>query len=82
MPDRWLEDSGAVTCGTQTFAVLHCPGHTPGQVVFYHAGGVALVSDVWFRGAVGRSDFPRSDHADLINSIRYQWWRLGDRPER
>ncbi|MGE0484670.1 MAG: MBL fold metallo-hydrolase [Gammaproteobacteria bacterium] len=77
-PDRWLEHGDSVTFGEQRFEVLHCPGHTPGHVVFYHADGVAFVGDVLFHGSVGRSDFPRGDHDQLVASIRSRLWPLGD----
>jgi glyoxylase-like metal-dependent hydrolase (beta-lactamase superfamily II) len=77
-PDRWLEDGDEVTFGEQRMTVLHCPGHTPGHVVFHHADGVAFVGDVLFRGSVGRSDFPRGDHGTLVRSIRHKLWPLGD----
>lgn len=78
-PDRWLADGDAVTIGMQTLAVLHCPGHTPGHVVFHHAPSrLALVGDVLFRGSIGRTDFPRGDHAALIRSITTKLWPLGD----
>lgn len=78
-PDRWLEGGDSVTVGKLTFAVRHCPGHTPGHVVFYHAPSkLALVGDVLFAGSIGRTDFPGGDHAQLINSIRDQLWPLGD----
>ena len=78
-PDRWLEDGDTVTLGAQTLDVIHCPGHTPGHVVFFHAGArLALVGDVLFQGSIGRTDFPRGDHASLIRSITQKLWPLGD----
>jgi hydroxyacylglutathione hydrolase len=77
-PDRWLVDGDRVQWGEQSMAVLHCPGHTPCHVVFHHASGVAFVGDVLFRGSIGRTDFPRGDHAALIGSIRHKLWPLGD----
>ena len=78
-PDRWLEDGQQVTVGNQTLEVLHCPGHTPGHVVFCHKeSGLALVGDVLFHGSIGRTDFPKGDHATLIRSIREQLFPLGD----
>ncbi len=78
-PDRWLEEGETVTFGEETLQVLHCPGHTPGHVVFYHAGHqLALVGDVLFKGSIGRTDFPRGDHDSLINAIRQKLWPLGD----
>lgn len=78
-PTRWLEDGDEVTVGHETLQVRHCPGHTPGHVVFFHAGArVAFVGDVLFRGSIGRTDFPRGDHAALIAAIRERLWPLGD----
>lgn len=78
-PDRWLEGGNTVTVGDQTLAVLHCPGHTPGHVVFYHEpSGLALVGDVLFQGSIGRSDFPKGDHDTLVNSVRQKLFPLGD----
>ena len=78
-PDRWLEDGDTVSFGEQTLQVLHCPGHTPGHVVFFHEGvRVAMVGDVLFAGSIGRTDFPRGDHAALIRSITTRLWPLGD----
>jgi hydroxyacylglutathione hydrolase len=77
-PDRWLEDGDRVTIGAQDLAVLHCPGHTPGHVVFHHAEArLAFVGDVLFQGSIGRSDFPRGDQAALIRSITTKLWPLG-----
>ena len=78
-PDRWLEEGDQIEVGETTLAVLHCPGHTPGHVVFYSAAErVAFVGDVLFQGSVGRSDFPRGDHAALIDSIKNKLLPLGD----
>ncbi len=78
-PDRWLENGDTVTVGNQTLDVVHCPGHTPGHVVYVHAGErLAQVGDVLFRGSIGRTDFPRGNHADLIRSIRERLFPLGD----
>lgn len=77
-PDRWLEQGDTVTLGDFTLDVLHCPGHTPGHVVFYHAPSkVALVGDVLFKGSIGRTDFPRGNHEDLIDAIRNRLFPLG-----
>ena len=78
-PDRWLEQNDTVSVGEQTLEVRHCPGHTPGHVVLFHAETqLALVGDVIFQGSIGRTDFPRGDYDTLINSIRQQLWPLGD----
>lgn len=78
-PDRWLVDGDTVQVGNQTLQVRHCPGHTPGHIVFFHAPGrLAIVGDVLFRGSIGRTDFPRGDHDALIASIRERLWPMGD----
>jgi len=77
-PDRWLVDSDTVTVGDLTLDVIHCPGHTPGHVVFHHpASKLAIVGDVLFQGSIGRTDFPRGNHEDLISSITGKLWPLG-----
>ena len=77
--DRWLMQGDRVTLGHLVFDVLHCPGHTPGHVVFVHAPSqLAFVGDVIFQGSIGRTDFPRGNHADLLRSIRQRLFPLGD----
>jgi hydroxyacylglutathione hydrolase len=78
-PDRWLVQGDSVQLGNLELEVLHCPGHTPGHVVFYNAAGrLALVGDVLFKGSIGRTDFPKGDFATLIASIHDRLWPLGD----
>jgi glyoxylase-like metal-dependent hydrolase (beta-lactamase superfamily II) len=78
-PDRWLADGDKVTLGETEFEVYHCPGHTPGHVIFFHREArIAQVGDVLFQGSIGRTDFPRGNHADLIASITTKLWPLGD----
>ncbi|HYN77946.1 MAG TPA: MBL fold metallo-hydrolase [Lamprocystis sp. (in: g-proteobacteria)] len=78
-PDQWLEQGDTVTVGDTTLQVLHCPGHTPGHVVFFDAvGRLAQVGDVLFQGSIGRTDFPRGNHRDLIASITERLFPLGD----
>ncbi|WP_169568361.1 MBL fold metallo-hydrolase [Sneathiella limimaris] len=78
-PDRWLHDGDKVTVGNVELDVVHCPGHTPGHVVFISKSDrVAIVGDVLFQGSIGRTDFPMGNHEDLINSIRNKLWPYGD----
>jgi glyoxylase-like metal-dependent hydrolase (beta-lactamase superfamily II) len=78
-PDRWLDEGDTVQIGELTFAVYHCPGHSPGSVVFFNdAMRFALVGDVLFSGSVGRTDLPGGDHAALIRSITDKLLPLGD----
>ncbi len=79
VPDRWLEEGETVAIGDHEFAVLHCPGHAPGHVVFYSAeASFAHVGDVLFQGSIGRTDLPGGDHAALINAIKTKLLPLGD----
>ena len=78
VPDQWLDDGDKVEVAGATFDVVHCPGHTPGHVVFYQPeDNVAMVGDVIFQGSIGRTDFPKGDHQQLINSITKKLWPLG-----
>ncbi|WAS99689.1 MBL fold metallo-hydrolase [Rouxiella chamberiensis] len=78
-PDQWLAEGDVVQVGEETFSVLECPGHTPGHIVFINdAARFAVSGDVIFRGGVGRSDFPRGNHEDLIASIKNKLLPLGD----
>jgi len=78
-PTRWLQDGDEVRIGRQTLAVRHCPGHTPGHVVFHSAAARrCFVGDVLFAGSIGRTDFPGGDHATLIASITQRLWPMGD----
>ncbi|MEW8384383.1 MAG: MBL fold metallo-hydrolase [Candidatus Thiodiazotropha taylori] len=78
-PDQWLEDGDQVSLGDEKLEVIHCPGHTPGHIIFFHRESrVAQVGDVLFKGSIGRTDFPRGDHQALLRSIRERLWPLGD----
>jgi glyoxylase-like metal-dependent hydrolase (beta-lactamase superfamily II) len=78
-PDRWLEDGDIVSIGGAAFAVRHCPGHTPGHVVFVNeAARVVIGGDVLFQGSIGRTDFPYGNHAALLASIRDKLLTLPD----
>lgn len=77
-PDRWLHHGDQVTVGELVLDVLHCPGHTPGHIVFHHVPSkLAIVGDVLFQGSIGRTDFPKGNHADLIHAITTHLWPLG-----
>ena len=78
-PTRWLHDGDTVQIGQETLQVRHCPGHTPGHVVF-HAPQIdrCFVGDVLFAGSIGRTDFPQGNHQQLIDSIVQRLWPMGD----
>jgi glyoxylase-like metal-dependent hydrolase (beta-lactamase superfamily II) len=78
-PDRWLHHGDRVTVGNLTLDVIHCPGHTPGHVVFHHRPSrLAIVGDVLFQGSIGRTDFPMGNHQDLLDAITQRLWPLGN----
>jgi hydroxyacylglutathione hydrolase len=78
-PTRWLKEGDTVDTAGTSFAVLHCPGHTPGHIVLVdEPGRFAIVGDVLFKGSIGRSDFPYGDGAGLVRSIREKLFTLGD----
>ena len=78
-PTRWLADDDTVQVGRSTLNVRHCPGHTPGHVVFHSPeAGRAFVGDVLFAGSIGRTDFPQGNHEQLIASITQRLWPMGD----
>ncbi len=78
-PDRWLDEGESITLGGEAFAVLHCPGHSPGSLVYVsEALRLAFVGDVLFQGSIGRTDFPHGDHAALIDAIMTKLLPLGD----
>jgi hydroxyacylglutathione hydrolase len=78
-PTRWLDDGDELTLGESRLTVRHCPGHTPGHVVFHSAEAKrCFVGDVLFAGSMGRTDFPGGDHATLVASITQRLWPMGD----
>jgi hydroxyacylglutathione hydrolase len=79
VPDRWLDEGDTVTLGGEEFAIYHCPGHSPGSLVYVSTKlRVAFVGDVLFQGSIGRTDFPYGDHDALINAIKTKLLPLGD----
>ena len=78
IPDKWLIDGDKVHLGNEELDVIFTPGHTPGHIVFFSASSkLALVGDVIFNGSIGRTDLPRGNHQDLIDSISQKLWKLG-----
>ncbi|MGI2137108.1 MBL fold metallo-hydrolase [Shewanella baltica] len=77
-PEQYLQDGDNVQVGEQSLSVLHCPGHTPGHIALFSAQSkLAWVGDILFRSSIGRTDFPQSNHQDLIHSITEKLWPLG-----
>ncbi|KZN43002.1 MBL fold metallo-hydrolase [Pseudoalteromonas luteoviolacea] len=79
-PHKWLEEGDVIELGELKLAVKHCPGHTPGHVVFYEPKSASvLVGDVLFKGSVGRTDFPKGDAAQLKHAIETKLFTLDDK---
>jgi glyoxylase-like metal-dependent hydrolase (beta-lactamase superfamily II) len=79
LPSVWLDQGDVVTIGSHSLEVYHCPGHTPGHIVFFHRHDkIAFVGDVLFKGSIGRTDFPRGNYQRLIDSITMKLWPLGN----
>lgn len=77
-PDVWLKDNDKLKLGQFEFDVVHCPGHTPGHVAIISKElSLAFVGDLLFQNSIGRTDFPRGNHQDLINSITKKLWPFG-----
>lgn len=77
-PSRWLTQGDIVTVGRERLEVLHCPGHTPGHIVFFNrVSKLAVVGDVLFKGSIGRTDLPNGDYQTLLDSIKNRLWPLG-----
>lgn len=78
-PDQWLEEGDTVEMGIFHFDIYHCPGHSPGSLVYVDKTlRFAFVGDVLFCRSVGRSDFEYGDGAALVRSIRRKLLPLGD----
>jgi hydroxyacylglutathione hydrolase len=78
-PDRFLREGETITLAGVAFDILHCPGHTPGSLVYVSpALRFAIVGDVLFQGSIGRTDFPYGDTDALLRSIREKLLPLGD----
>ena len=78
-PNKWLHEGDSVMVGQESLSCFHCPGHTPGHIVFFHQGQrLAFVGDVLFKGSIGRTDFPQGDHQALITAIKTKLLPLGD----
>jgi len=70
VPDRYLEDGETLKLGGVDFDVAHTPGHTPGHVVIYN-------QDIKIAFVIGRTDFPKGNHQQLLDSITTKLWPLG-----
>jgi len=79
IPNRWLVEGDQIDIDGEKLDVYHCPGHTPGHIIFHHPESkLAIVGDVLFQGSIGRTDLPGGNTQDLLDAIRDKLWPLGD----
>ena len=67
--DHEIEDGFTVQLGETTLRFLATPGHTPGQGC-WHDDTDIVVGDTLFAGSIGRTDFPLSNPALAVESLR------------
>ncbi|MBX3289085.1 MAG: MBL fold metallo-hydrolase [Acidobacteria bacterium] len=76
---RYWTDGEEYAVGELVFKVLHCPGHTPGHVIFAEMKEQAVFAgDCLFAGSIGRTDLPGGSYEQLIDSINNKILPLGD----
>ena len=79
IPDKWLKHEDSISFGNQTLEIKHCPGHAPGHVIgINHKAKKIIAGDVLFNGSIGRTDLPRGNYQDLIDSINHHLLTLDD----
>ncbi len=74
-PDHFWKDADTIMLGESQFEIIHTPGHTPGGVCI-RCGDVMFTGDTLMHFSIGRSDFPRGDHNQLVHSILYKLYTL------
>lgn len=76
---KYIDPATEIRFGNTRLKVLFTPGHSPASVSFYHEESKTLIAgDVLFEGSIGRTDLPGGDFGTLINSIKTQYYPLGD----
>ena len=79
IPDKWLKHEDSISFGNQTLEIKHCPGHAPGHVIgINHKAKKIIAGDVLFNGSIGRTDLPKGNYQDLIDSINHHLLTLDD----
>ena len=79
IPDKWLKHEDSISFGNQTLEIKHCPGHAPGHVIgINHKAKKIIAGDVLFNGSIGRTDLPKGNYQDLIDSINHHLLTLND----
>lgn len=76
---RVLSDGDEILFGNQKIKVIAVPGHSPGSLAFHIPEQKALFTgDALFCQSIGRTDFPESNHEQLITAIRKKLFTLPD----
>jgi glyoxylase-like metal-dependent hydrolase (beta-lactamase superfamily II) len=77
--DAYLDETQKLKFGNTALDILFVPGHSPGHLVFYHAGSkICLAGDTLFQGSIGRTDLPGGDHDTLLRTIKSEMFNLPD----
>jgi len=74
-----LQEGDVIGLGSETFEVLHVPGHSPGSIVLYNAKAhILFAGDVLFEGSIGRTDLQGGNYSQLIKGIQEKLLVLPD----
>ncbi|MFV0255989.1 MBL fold metallo-hydrolase [Candidatus Liberibacter solanacearum] len=77
--DHWLQDGDSVSVGKHVFKVFHCPGHSPGHVIYVNfENNFAHLGDTLFRDSIGKTDILHGNYQQLMHSINNKILPLGD----
>ena len=69
--ERVLNDGDEILFGNSRIVAIAVPGHSPGSLAYHLPQEKMLFSgDALFKGSIGRTDFPDSNHRQLIMAIR------------
>ncbi len=79
-PESFITEEDTIKFGnSQELQIIHTPGHSQGSVTFHHVAEKWMIAgDVLFLNSIGRTDFPESNHDDLMHSIIHKLFPLGD----
>lgn len=76
---RTLEDKEKLFLDEITLEVIHTPGHTPGSICLYLKKDILFTGDTLFKEGIGRTDFPKANQRQLIDSIKKRILEFPDR---
>lgn len=78
-PAVFLKEGDIIRFGNSVLDIIFVPGHAPGHIAFVNREQKFVIGgDVLFYGSIGRTDFPGCSHEALLNSIKTNFFSLGD----